>query len=148
MYHVRVRNYNCPKECKDHDAVDEFMTVDRIIEWMFDTDMEAVCDGVTCMFLVSIYDDRPPQKAFVAAAGRALCDAKVTDDVEATLKACARATGDTRLRLVDAYDQHMGARRWIDRVVSWCAEHPGREFDMAGNQSLVGVIKKCPSSIA
>ncbi|AVK76600.1 hypothetical protein pneo_cds_993 [Pandoravirus neocaledonia] len=151
MYRVSVRNYYCGSDEEDDERIDARMTHCEVYAWMLDSDMRHVFDyGSYDHFLLRSEgcpgcgdDDLADTRAFIADARRVLGVVDDADNHKSLYAAYAGATPDAKAVLAEAYARHLDAQAWVDDVVSWCALHPGEEYDMVGNQSIVGTITTC-----
>lgn len=138
VYDIYARNI----ECRD-DRVCETLTTAEAVEWMLDREMRArYAYGSTGEFLLR--SDGPSKEAFMRAVGEILCVTKSTKCAD-VYRAYQRITPENKRLLARAYDEHLGARRWLDEMAHWCSKNKCNR-DLCGNESLVGRVEKRPRS--
>ncbi|AJF97125.1 hypothetical protein TW95_gp0391 [Pandoravirus inopinatum] len=134
-YRVDMWQHGVPEE-----SVHETMSTDEAIAWMLSKEVEAVfVFGGFGAFLLSA-SGHANKVAFFADFYRILGLSEEDTSDRAVYAAYNSADQEKKARMAQAYGTRMDARRWLDKVARWCAEHPGDPFDLRGNESLMGTI--------
>jgi len=115
--------------------------IEGVIQWMVHREMiDLFGCGSDGAFLID-GERTPAQRAFLKDA-RTILQVEPNAARMEVWKAYHKSNKATKAQLGLAYEKHLDPRAWIDQVVEWCEANQHQEYDLCGNESLVGTITR------